>query len=55
MYATGSDSDDRASSLNSEEKALFDELQRELLDLKRNMRNNEEQSERRVSPLSDRG
>ncbi|XP_071115643.1 centriolin-like [Haliotis cracherodii] len=46
-YAPSSDSD-RASSLNSEEKALYDELQRELMELRRNMRNQEEESERRV-------
>ncbi|XP_067662812.1 centriolin-like [Haliotis asinina] len=46
-YAPSSDSD-RASSLNSEEKALYDELQRELMELRRNMRHQEEESERRV-------
>ncbi|XP_035827019.1 intracellular protein transport protein USO1-like [Aplysia californica] len=39
---------DRASSLNSEEKLLFDELQRELLDLKRNMRQHEEDLSKRL-------
>ena len=50
MYAPGSDSSfDRASSMNSEEKRLFDELQRELMELKRNMRNQEEQNMSRVT------
>ena len=35
--------------MNSEEKRLFDELQRELMELKRNMRNQEEQNMSRVT------
>ncbi|CAL1547619.1 unnamed protein product [Lymnaea stagnalis] len=41
VYRPDSDNGDRASSLNSDEKLLFDELQKELLDLKRNMRHHE--------------
>ncbi|GFO09556.1 centriolin [Plakobranchus ocellatus] len=39
---------DRASSLNSDEKMLFDELQRELMDLKRNMRSHEDDLSKRL-------
>ncbi|GFS00174.1 centriolin [Elysia marginata] len=39
---------DRASSLNSDEKQLFDELQRELMDLKRNMRSHEDDLSKRL-------
>ena len=52
VYRPDSENDaDRASSLNSDEKLLFEELQKELLDLKRNMRNHEEELSRRVSQL----
>ncbi|XP_069121130.1 centriolin-like isoform X3 [Argopecten irradians] len=46
VYRPESESD--RSSMNSEEKALFDELQRELLDLRRNMRNKEEENARKM-------
>nr|KAG5703043.1 hypothetical protein BaRGS_016204 [Batillaria attramentaria] len=39
---------DRASSLDSEEKLLFDELQRELMELKRFMRQQEQDNSRKV-------
>ncbi|XP_041369906.1 centriolin-like [Gigantopelta aegis] len=52
VYAPGSDTSfDRASSLNSEEKRLFDELQRELMELKRNMRNQEEENMSRLQAV----
>ena len=47
VHRPGSESD--RSSMNSEEKALYDELQRELLELRRNMRNKEEENARTVS------
>ncbi|XP_033730276.1 centriolin-like isoform X4 [Pecten maximus] len=46
VYRPESESD--RSSMNSEEKALFDELQRELLELRRNMRNKEEENARKL-------
>ncbi|XP_021380343.1 centriolin-like isoform X3 [Mizuhopecten yessoensis] len=46
VYRPESESD--RSSMNSEEKALFDELQRELLELRRNMRNKEEENARKM-------
>lgn len=49
VYRPESESD--RSSMNSEEKALFDELQRELLDLRRNMRTKEEENARKVRTL----
>ena len=39
----------RRSSLNSEEKFLFDELQNELMTLKRAMRSKEEDASKKVS------
>ena len=39
-------------SLNSEEKALYDELQRELLELRRNMRNKENENAKQVCAVS---
>lgn len=47
VYAPGSETD--RSSLNSEEKQILDDLQRELLDLKRAMRQKEQESNRLVS------
>ncbi|KAL5012076.1 hypothetical protein ScPMuIL_010627 [Solemya velum] len=44
VYAPGSETD--RSSLNSEEKQILDDLQRELLDLKRAMRQKEQESNR---------
>lgn len=49
VYARSEGSVDRASSLDSEEKMLFDELQRELMELKRHMRQQEHDASRRVS------
>lgn len=46
VYKPESDTD----SLNSEEKALYDELQRELMDLRRNMRHKENENAKQVSP-----
>lgn len=48
VYKPESDTD----SLNSEEKALYDELQRELMDLRRNMRHKENENAKQVSPCS---
>ncbi|CAG5126074.1 unnamed protein product, partial [Candidula unifasciata] len=48
VYRPDSDSGDRASSLNSDEKHLFDELQKELLDLKQSMRYHENDLSRKV-------
>lgn len=42
-------------SLNSEEKALYDELQRELLELRRNMRVKENENAKQVSDLGKVG
>lgn len=39
-------------SLNSEEKALYDELQRELLELRHNMRNKENENAKQVCAVS---
>ena len=50
VYRPDSDnSADRASSLNTEEKNLFDDLQQELLGLKMNMRQHEDDLSRRVN------
>ena len=49
VYRPESESD--RSSLNSEEKALYDELQRELLELRRNMRHKEQENSKKVSAL----
>lgn len=46
VYKPESDTD----SLNSEEKALYDELQRELMELRRNMRHKENENAKQVSP-----
>ena len=48
VYAPSDGSVDRASSLDSEEKHLFDELQRELMDLKRYMRQQDQDASRKV-------
>ncbi|PVD21840.1 hypothetical protein C0Q70_17642 [Pomacea canaliculata] len=48
VYARSEGSVDRASSLDSEEKMLFDELQRELMELKRHMRQQEHDASRRL-------
>ncbi|KAK3802588.1 hypothetical protein RRG08_027218 [Elysia crispata] len=48
VYRPDSENGDRASSLNSDEKQLFDELQRELMDLKRNMRSHEDDLSKRL-------
>lgn len=46
VYKPESDTD----SLNSEEKALYDELQRELMELRRNMQHKENENAKQVSP-----
>ena len=48
VYAPSDGSVDRASSLDSDEKMLFDELQRELMDLKRHMRQQDQDASRKV-------
>ena len=42
------ESEDDRSSLNSEEKHLYDELQRELMELRRGMRAKEKENTKRV-------
>ncbi|XP_070176721.1 centriolin-like isoform X2 [Littorina saxatilis] len=48
VYAPSDGSIDRASSLDSEEKLLYDELQKELMDLKRFMRQQNNDASRKV-------
>jgi hypothetical protein len=49
VYAKSDGSIDRASSLDTEEKLLFDELQKELMELKRFMRQQDNDLSRKVT------
>uniref|UniRef100_K1Q2Y9 Paramyosin n=1 Tax=Magallana gigas TaxID=29159 RepID=K1Q2Y9_MAGGI len=49
VYKPESDTD----SLNSEEKALYDELQRELMDLRRNMRHKENENAKQLASVEN--
>lgn len=53
VYAPSDGSIDRASSLDSEEKLLYDELQKELMDLKRFMRQQGNDASRKVRVFGD--